>query len=58
MGPNSWIVKHRRGISLYVGVWVVLGVAGDGCRAIQAPAWDDPSFEDLAFADITIDIKH
>jgi hypothetical protein len=26
MGPNSWIFKHRRGISLYVGVWAVLAV--------------------------------
>jgi two-component sensor histidine kinase len=49
MGPNSWIVKHRRGISLYVGVWVVLGVLSAVEVFIAQQLWDKPITWTLAF---------
>jgi hypothetical protein len=37
---------------------VVLGVAGKGCLALQASAWDDPSSQHTPFVDVTLDIQH
>jgi len=42
MGPSSWIVKHRRGISLYVGVWIVLGLLMSAEVFIAQLIWDKP----------------
>jgi len=49
MGSNSWIVKHRRGISLYVGVWVVLGILSAVEVFIAQQLWDKPITWTLAF---------
>jgi two-component system, LytTR family, sensor kinase len=49
MGSNSWIVKHRRGISLYVGAWVVLGVLSAVEVFIAQQLWDKPITWTLAF---------
>jgi two-component system LytT family sensor kinase len=49
MGPSSWIVKHRRGISLYVGVWIVLGVLMSAEVFIAQQVWDKPITWVLAF---------
>jgi len=49
MGSNSWIIKHRRGISLYVGVWVVLGVLSAVEVFIAQQLWDKPITWTLAF---------
>jgi hypothetical protein len=38
--------------------WVVLGVTSDGCTALTATAWADPSTQDTPFVDITLDIEH
>ena len=42
MGSNSWIVKHRRGIGLYVGVWLVLGLLMAAEVFIAQQIWDKP----------------
>jgi two-component system, LytTR family, sensor kinase len=42
MGSNAWIVKHRRGISLYVGVWIVLGLLMAAEVFIAQQVWDKP----------------
>ena len=39
-------------------VWVVLGVAGEGCTSLQVPFWADPSLQDTPFVDITVDVQH
>lgn len=39
-------------------VWAVLGVSGDGCFALQVPAWDDPSTQNTPFVDVTVDVQH
>ena len=49
MGLHSWIIKHRRGISLYVGVWVVLGVLAAVEVFIAQQLWDKPITWTLAF---------
>ena len=49
MGSTSWIIKHRRGISLYVGVWVVLGVLAAVEVFIAQQLWDKPITWTLAF---------
>jgi len=49
MGSNSWLVKHRRGISLYVAVWVVLGVLMAAEVFIASQVWDKPITWSLAF---------
>jgi len=49
MGSNSWTIKHRRGISLYVGVWVVLGVLTAVEVFIAQQLWDKPITWTLAF---------
>jgi two-component system LytT family sensor kinase len=49
MGSNSWIVKHRRGVSLYLGVWVVLGVLTAVEVFIAQQLWDKPITWTLAF---------
>ena len=57
--PNETALRTLTAASTSDGkVWMVLGVAGEGCRSLQAPAWDDPSLEDLAFVDVTLDLKH
>ena len=42
MGFYSWIVKHRRGIGLYVAVWVVLAVLAAVELYIAQQLWDKP----------------
>lgn len=42
MGSNAWIVKHRRGISLYVVVWIVLGLLTAAEVFIAQQVWDKP----------------
>jgi two-component sensor histidine kinase len=42
MGPSLWIVKHRRGISLYFGVWIVLGLVMAAEVFIAQQVWDKP----------------
>ena len=49
MGSNSWIVKHRHGISLYLGVWIVLGVLTAVEVFIAQQLWDKPITWALAF---------
>jgi two-component sensor histidine kinase len=49
MGPNSWIVKHRRGICLYVGVWLILAVLAAVEMFIATKLWDKPISWSLAF---------
>ena len=49
MGPISWIVKHRRGIGLYVGVFVVLGILTAVEAFIAQQLWDKPISWALAF---------
>jgi two-component system, LytTR family, sensor kinase len=49
MGSNSWIIKHRRGISLYAGAWVVLGVLSSVEVFIAQQLWDKPITWMLAF---------
>jgi len=49
MGSNSWIIKHRRGVGLYVGVWVVLGVLSAVEVFIAQQLWDKPITWRLAF---------
>jgi len=49
MGPNSWIVKHRRGICLYVGVWITLAVLAAVEMFIAQQLWDKPITWALAF---------
>lgn len=38
-------------------VYVVLGVMGDGCTALQVPMWDDPATQDTPFVDVTVDVE-
>ena len=49
MSSNSWIVKHRRGIGLYLGVWVVLTVFAAVEIFIAQQTWDKPITWTLAF---------
>ena len=49
MGSNSWIVKHRRGIGLYLGVWLVLGVLMAAEVFIAQQVWAKPITWTLAF---------
>jgi two-component sensor histidine kinase len=42
MGSNSWIFRHRRGISLYIGVWVVLSLLSAAEVFIAQQVWDKP----------------
>jgi len=49
MGSNSWIVKHRRGIGLYVAVWGVLGVLMAAEVFITQQVWAKPITWALAF---------
>ncbi len=49
MGSNSWIVKHRRGIGLYIAVWVVLGVLMAAEVFIAQQVWAKPITWALAF---------
>jgi two-component system LytT family sensor kinase len=49
MGSNSWIVKHRRGIGLYVAVWLVLGVLMAAEVYIVQQVWAKPIAWTLAF---------
>jgi len=42
MGSSSWIVKHRRGIGLYAGVWIVLGLVMAAEVFIAQQVWDKP----------------
>jgi two-component system, LytTR family, sensor kinase len=49
MQPGSWIVKHRRSIGLYLGVWVVLGVLTAVEVFIAQAIWDKPITWTLAF---------
>lgn len=49
MGIRSWIVKHRRAISLYVAVWVAMAVLAAVEVYIYQQRWDKPITWDLAF---------
>ena len=49
MGPISWIVKHRRGIGLYLGVFLLLGVLSAIEVFIAQQIWDKPITWTLAF---------
>jgi signal transduction histidine kinase len=49
MGPISWIVKHWRGISLYVGVFVGLAILTAVEAFIAQQLWDKPITWTLAF---------
>lgn len=49
MGSNLWIVKHWRGSSLYVGVWVVLGALTAVEVFLAQLLWDKPITWALAF---------
>lgn len=50
MGSTSWIVKHRRGIGLYVGVWVVLALLAAAELYIAQQLWDKPVAWSVAFS--------
>jgi two-component sensor histidine kinase len=49
MGPFSWIVKHRRGIGLYVGAFVLMGVLSAVEVFVAQQIWDKPITWALAF---------
>ena len=49
MGSDSWIVKHWRGTSLYVGVWLVLGTLTAVEVFLAQLLWDKPITWALAF---------
>jgi len=49
MRPISWIIKHWRGISLYVGVFVVLAILTAVEAFIAQQLWDKPITWALAF---------
>jgi sensor histidine kinase YesM len=49
MGPTSWIVKHWRGIGLYVGVFVALAILTAVEAFIAQQFWDKPITWALAF---------
>jgi len=49
MRSYSWIVKHRRGIGLYVGVWALLAVLAAVEIFIAQQIWDKPIAWTVAF---------
>jgi hypothetical protein len=56
--PDQRVVKSVAATTNDQGrVWAILGVDGDACYAIQAPAWDDPSTQNTPFVDITVDVR-
>ena len=57
--PDKTAVKTLTTLTAPDGrVYAVLGVAGEGCFAVQVPMWDDPSTQDTPFVDVTVDIQH